>query len=164
MKKNENTHRFTHDTYENKHTAQAAYLAAGGTVEAIRALCDKDSMQHVDSVFAIVRPPGHHAHCSSIGGFCFFNNVAVAARVAQKEFNKRKVVIFDWDVHVGDGTTNVFYNDDTVLYISIHRYDMGTFFPGPKGKLEMIGECKGKGYNIHFPFNLPKPNQDTTET
>lgn len=86
----------------------------------------------------------------------------MAARVAQKEFNKRKVVIFDWDVHVGDGTANVFYNDETVLYISIHRYDMGKFFPGPKGKHEMIGECKGKGFNIQFPFNLPKavPGED----
>lgn len=66
------------------------------------------------------------------------------------------MVIFDWDVHVGDGTSNVFYNDDSVLYISIHRFDMGKFFPGPLGKLEMIGEGNGKGYNIHFPFNLPK--------
>jgi histone deacetylase 6 len=109
-------------------------------------LCSSTS--NIDSVFAIVRPPGHHAHCSDIGGFCFFNNVAVAARVAQKEFDKKKVCIFDWDIHVGDGTSNVFYNDDTVLYISIHRYDMGKFFPGPLGKLEMIGECKGRGYNI----------------
>ena len=104
-----------------------------------------------------MRPPGHHAHCSDIGGFCFFNNVAVAARVAQKEFNKKKVCIFDWDIHVGDGTANVFANDDSVLYISIHRYDMGKFFPGPLGRHELIGECKGKGYNIQFPFNLPKP-------
>jgi len=120
-------------------------------------------MQPIDSVFAIVRPPGHHAHCSAICGFCFFNNVAVAARVAQKEFNKRKVCIFDWDIHVGDGTSNVFYNDDSVLYISIHRFDMGTFFPGPKGKHEMIGECKGKGYNIQFPFNLPKKSGKSAE-
>jgi histone deacetylase 6 len=110
-----------------------------------------------------VRPPGHHAHCADIGGFCFFNNVAVAARVAQKEFNKRKVVIFDWDVHVGDGTANVFYNDSSVLYISIHRYDMGKFFPGPLGKLEMIGECQGRGYNLQFPFNLPQKTTGTED-
>lgn len=59
-------------------------------------------------------------------------------------------------MHVGDGTANVFYNDETVLYISVHRFDMGKFFPGPKGKHEMIGECKGKGFNIQFPFNIPK--------
>ena len=112
-------------------------------------------MTPVDTAFAIVRPPGHHAHCSDIGGFCFFNNVGVAARVAQKQYNKKKVVIFDWDVHVGDGTANVFYDDDSVLYISIHRYDMGKFFPGPLGNHDMIGKGAGKGYNIQFPFNLP---------
>ena len=82
MKKGQNTRRFKSDTYENKFTAQSAYLSAGGTVEAIRALCEPNSCQPIDSIFAIVRPPGHHAHCSDIGGFCFFNNVAVAARVA----------------------------------------------------------------------------------
>lgn len=120
MERHESTSRFSADTYENKHTAEAAYLSAGGTVEAIRALCAGQSEDScvmgkgqrgaagsygdLDSVFAIVRPPGHHAHCSNINGFCFFNNVAVAARVAQKEFGKKKVCIFDWDVHVGDGT------------------------------------------------------------
>lgn len=155
QKKHENTWRYKVDTYDNKYTAQSAYLAAGGTVEAIRAVCDPSNMTPVDSAFAIVRPPGHHAHCGDIGGFCYFNNVGVAARVAQKQYNKKKVVIFDWDVHVGDGTANVFYDDDTVLYISIHRYDMGKFFPGPLGNLDMIGKGNGKGYNIQFPFNLP---------
>jgi histone deacetylase 6 len=89
-------------------------------VEAIRAVCNDT----VDSAFAIVRPPGHHAHCSEESGFCFFNNVGVAARVAQKEFKLvKKVVIFDWDVHVGDGTSQIFYEDASVLYISIHRFD-----------------------------------------
>lgn len=68
--------------------------------------------------------------------------------MAQQEFGKKRVVIFDWDVHVGDGTAKIFYNDDSVLYISIHRFDTGKFFPGPLGKLEMIGEESGKGYNI----------------
>ena len=75
----------------------------------------------------------------------------------------KKVVIFDWDVHVGDGTSQIFYDDETVLYISIHRYDLGTFFPGPKGKLEMIGEVKGKGYNIQFPFNKPQNSNKDLE-
>jgi len=98
---------------------QSALVSAGSTVEAVRAVCSDT----VDQSFAIVRPPGHHAHSNAAGGFCFFNNVAVAARTAQREHSARKVVIFDWDVHVGDGTSQVFYEDDTVLYISIHRYD-----------------------------------------
>ena len=61
---------------------------------------------------------------------------------------------------MGDGTSQVFYNDDSVLYISIHRFDMGKFFPGPNGKHEMIGECKGKGFNIQFPFNMPNKNSN----
>lgn len=91
--------------------------------------------------------------------------MAVAAKVAQKEFGKKRVVIFDWDVHVGDGTASVFYKDDSVLYISIHRFDQGKFFPGPFGKLEMIGECVGKGYNLQFPFNMPqkKPGEEVDE-
>lgn len=109
----------------------------------------------VDSAFAIVRPPGHHAHGASAGGFCFYNNAAVAARVAQKEFGAKKVVIFDWDVHVGEGTASIFYDDPSVLYISIHRFDMGKFYPGPIGKHDRIGEGAGKGYNIQWPFNIP---------
>ena len=61
-------------------------------------------------------------------------------------------------MHVGDGTSDVFYEDDTVLYISIHRYDSGNFYPGPKGSEKLAGSGKGKGYNIQFPFNL-SPNQ-----
>lgn len=110
----------------------------------------------VDNAFAIVRPPGHHAHSSKACGFCFYNNVAVAARVAQKELGAGKVAIFDWDVHVGDGTAQIFYEDPSVLYMSIHRFDNGSFYPGPMGKHERAGDGKGRGYNIHFPFNVQK--------
>ena len=89
------------DTYMNRHTAQAALISAGSTIEAVSEVC---SQMMVDQAFAIVRPPGHHAHCNQVAGFCFFNNVGVAARVAQKKHGAKKVVIFDWDVHVGDGT------------------------------------------------------------
>ena len=111
----------------------------------------------VDQSFAIVRPPGHHSHSNLAAGFCYFNNAAVAAKVAQKEQGSKKIVIFDWDVHVGDGTSQIFYGDDTVLYISIHRYDNGKFYPGPKGSEKQVGMGKGKGFNIQYPFNL-NPN------
>jgi len=64
-----------------------------------------------------------------------------------------KVCIFDWDVHVGDGTSQIFYEDESVLYISIHRFDGGKFYPGPYGKHGNVGEGAGRGYNIHFPIN-----------
>ncbi len=72
----------------------------------------------------------------------------MGARYAQKEFGVKKVCIFDWDVHVGDGTSQIFYEDPTVLYISIHRHDNGSFYPGPAGKHQRTGEGKGRGYNI----------------
>lgn len=85
LSKLQNTNRFQPDTYENMYSAQCAYLAAGGTMEAVAAVANRESNIYgqIDSSFAIVRPPGHHAHCNVISGFCFFNNVAVAARMAQ---------------------------------------------------------------------------------
>jgi len=80
--------------------------------------------------------------------------------MAQKELGVKKVVIFDWDIHVGDGTANVFYDDPSVLYISIHRFDLGKFYPGPAGKHERIGEGAGRGYNVHFPFNVQPSQKD----
>ena len=152
LKPKTNSHRFQQDTYENSHTATSAYLAAGGTIEGVRAVVEGE----VDSAFCIVRPPGHHASCSNIAGFCFFNNVAVAARYAQRELGLKRVCIFDWDVHVGDGTSYIFNEDETVLYMSIHRFDNGAFYPGPYGKHTKAGEGKGRGFNIHFPFNVEK--------
>ncbi len=78
LEANRNTRRFQNDTYENRHTANSAFLAAGGTIEGVKAVVQGE----VDSAFCIVRPPGHHASCSNVAGFCFFNNVAVAARYA----------------------------------------------------------------------------------
>ena len=78
LSSHKNTNRFQPDTYENKHTAVSAYLAAGGAIEGVRAVWNEE----VDSAFCIVRPPGHHAFCANVAGFCFFNNVAVAARYA----------------------------------------------------------------------------------
>ena len=156
MKAKENRTPFTTDTYTNKFTSQAALIAAGSTIEAVTTVCNSQ----VDTAFAIVRPPGHHAHGAVAGGFCFFNNAAVAARVAQKKLGAKKVVIFDWDVHVGEGTASIFYDDPSVLYISIHRFDMGKFYPGPIGKYERIGEGSGKGFNIQFPFNVPQQKND----
>lgn len=109
-----------YDVYANRYSYECALMAAGGSVEACDAIFKRKECQ---SVFAAIRPPGHHAEAGKVQGFCFFNNAAVAARHLQEECGIKKVCIFDWDVHCGDGTSKIFYEDDSVLYISIHRYD-----------------------------------------
>jgi acetoin utilization deacetylase AcuC-like enzyme len=79
--------------------------------------------------------------------------VAIAAKYAQKVLGKQKICIFDWDVHCGDGTSNIFYEDDSVLYISLHRYDDGYFYPGAIGNPNLVGNKEGYGYNIQFGFH-----------
>ncbi|CAL8260788.1 unnamed protein product [Gadus morhua 'NCC'] len=98
--------------------------------------------------FAVVRPPGHHADPSNPMGFCYFNSVAIAAKQLQQKMSASKVLIVDWDVHHGNGTQEVFYNDPSVLYISLHRYDDGNFFPG-SGSAAEVGSGAGEGFNVN---------------
>ena len=93
---------------------------------------------------ALVRPPGHHAGISHGGGFCYFNNVAVAARKA----NMDRIAIVDIDVHQGDGTSEIFYNTDEVLYVSTHQRGI---YPGT-GKVEEVGKGDGEGFNLNIPL------------
>ena len=86
------------------------------------------------TAFALVRPPGHHAEADEAIGFCFYNSAAVAAADALARGQVRRAIIVDWDVHHGNGTQQMFAGDTSILYISIHRYDDGEFFPcGTKG-------------------------------
>jgi len=102
--------------------------------------------------FALVRPPGHHAYPNQSSGFCIFNNIAIA--VQKKVTEGKKVMIFDFDAHLGDGTCKFFYNTDKVLYWSLHQFPA---FPG-FGDVDEIGEGKGKGYTINVP--LPAESGD----
>ena len=146
--------RFYKDTYYNKHTPRIASLAAN----AIRLAVDDIMSGKIQRAFGIVRPPGHHAAAKhGIGGFCIYNNVAIAAKYAIKKYNLKRVVIFDWDVHHGDGTSKFLYNDASILYISIHRFDNGNFYPGEFGDIKNLGEGEGKGFNLNYPWNLPHP-------
>jgi acetoin utilization deacetylase AcuC-like enzyme len=104
---------------------RAALLAAGTAMEAARL-----------GGFALVRPPGHHALPDRAMGFCLFDNVAIAARYAQHEFDVERVAILDWDVHHGNGTQAIFWDDPTVLFVSLHQWP---FYPGSGGPSEQTG-------------------------
>lgn len=136
------------DTILSKESYTVALLAAGGAIAAVDAVLDE-----LDSSFALVRPPGHHATPDRGMGFCIFNNVAIAARHAQK-MGKKRVLIVDWDVHHGNGTQEAFYDDASVLYFSTHQYP---HYPGT-GWLDEVGSGDGRGYNINVP--LPAGTDD----
>ncbi|XP_069366220.1 histone deacetylase 7-like isoform X2 [Paralichthys olivaceus] len=133
------------DTIWNElHTSAASRIAAGCVTD----LALKVAQGELKNGFAVVRPPGHHATKSSPQGFCFFNSVAIAAKQLQHKLNVSKILIVDWDVHHGNGTQDAFYNDPSVLYISLHRYDDGNFFPG-SGHPSEVGAGPGEGFNVN---------------
>ncbi len=113
-----------YDTIASPTTYEAATLAAGTSIEAA-----------LNGGFALVRPPGHHALPERAMGFCIFNNVAIAARVAQQRLGIERIAIIDYDVHHGNGTQAVFLEDDSVLYVSLHQWP---FYPGGGGPEEQF--------------------------
>jgi acetoin utilization deacetylase AcuC-like enzyme len=137
------------DTVLCKDSYDVALLAAGGAITAVDSVLDT-----LNSSFALVRPPGHHAMPGRGMGFCIFNNIAIAARHAQKN-GKKRVLIVDWDVHHGNGTQAAFYDDPSVLYFSTHEYP---HYPGT-GWLDETGTGQGQGFNINVP--LPAGTDDS---
>ena len=123
------------DTVTSEHSYDAAVGAVNATIQAID-----------DNDFALVRPPGHHAYPDHSSGFCLFNNVAIASKYLVNE--GKRVLIFDFDGHLGDGTFNYFYDTDEVFYWSIHQYPA---FPGG-GDYNEIGRGKGKGFTLNIPL------------
>lgn len=137
--------------YFNNDSYTSAKLAAGGAIEACKSVVEG----RVKNAFAIVRPPGHHAEPDAPEGFCMFSNVAIAATYILRNYPEsvRKIAIVDWDVHHGNGTQKVFFNDPHVLYISLHRYEQGKFYPGTQaGGADQVGEGAGKGFNVNIPW------------
>jgi len=132
------------DTYVSPGSYDAARMAAGGLVEATRAVLDGE----VDNAFALVRPPGHHALRNRGMGFCLFNNVAVAARYALSERGASRVAIVDFDVHHGNGTQEAFEADPAVLYISMHQYP---YYPGT-GHWDETGQAAGIRHLVNVPL------------
>ena len=132
------------DTYACAASHEAALLAAGGSVDLVRAIARGE----VRSGLAAVRPPGHHAESHRAMGFCLFNNVAIAARALQAEEGVDRVLILDWDVHHGNGTQHSFESDPSVLYASMHQFP---FYPGT-GAAGESGVGAGAGATLNIPL------------
>jgi len=144
--------RFDPDTVTSPKTYKAAWLAAGGVMEAIRAVLAEE----VRNAFALIRPPGHHALRDRAMGFCIFNNVAIGARYALKFQHLERVLIVDWDLHHGNGIQSIFYDDRRVLYFSAHRQ---AYFPWT-GEAKEVGEGEGEGYTVNVPLELGSSNSE----
>ncbi|HTT77890.1 MAG TPA: histone deacetylase [Candidatus Binataceae bacterium] len=137
-------HDFDPDTHTCSDTWMTAVLAAGGVLTATEAVIDGEA----DNAFAIVRPPGHHALPGRAMGFCFFNNIAIAAKWLIERRGLSRVLILDWDVHHGNGTQEMFYASPQVLYMSTHQ---SPFYPG-SGGLEETGTGAGNGFTVNLPL------------
>jgi acetoin utilization deacetylase AcuC-like enzyme len=140
------------DTPVSAESYDIARLAAGGTMQCVDSLCRGE----LRKIFAFVRPPGHHADRKSAGGFCLFNNVALAAAYARARHKLDRIAIIDTDVHHGNGTQAIFYRDPQALYISSHQFP---FYPGT-GDFDETGDGPGSGYTLNFP--MPEGSGDST--
>ena len=142
----------TGDTPVCNESYEAALAAAGGVLAAVDAVVE----QRVRNAFCAVRPPGHHASAGRGMGFCLFNNVAIAARYAQRKHKCGKVLIVDWDVHHGNGTQAIFYEDPSVLYFSVHQ---DHFYPFTGGAAER-GTGKALGCTINVPLEAGRSDRE----
>lgn len=134
----------TGDTDINARSFDVALRAAGTCLNAVDLVMEGKA----SNAFCIVRPPGHHASANRGMGFCLFNNLAIAARYAQRKHSVGRVAIADWDVHHGNGTQDIFYSDGTVFFFSTHQ---SPWYPGT-GDARETGEGAGKGCTLNCPF------------
>jgi len=134
------------DTSAGPHSYRAALMAAGGLLEAVDAVFKGDA----GNAFAAVRPPGHHAESNRAMGFCLFNNVAIAAEYALRKHQCERVLIFDWDLHHGNGTQHSFESTSKVFYISTHQYP---YYPGT-GNFVEAGRGAGEGFTMNIPLSI----------
>jgi acetoin utilization deacetylase AcuC-like enzyme len=133
------------DTVVSPDSYHVALAAAGACVAAVDAVLrgsDKTAL-------CLVRPPGHHATPTRSMGFCLFNNIALAAHHARIAHGLTRILVADWDVHHGNGTQDIFYEDPEVMFFSIHRFGMG-FYPGT-GNIDETGQGRGLGFTLNVP-------------
>jgi acetoin utilization deacetylase AcuC-like enzyme len=140
------------DVSVSQESGEVALHAVGGVLETLDAVL----IGHVQNGFCAVRPPGHHARPGAPMGFCIFNNVAIAARHAQRQHGVERVAIIDWDVHHGNGTEEIFYSDGSVLYFSTHQWP---WYPGT-GHASETGVGKGAGLTINCPLPAGSGRQE----
>lgn len=140
------------DTRVCRESYDIALLAAGGVLLAI----DEVLTGNLKRAFCAIRPPGHHAESSTAMGFCLFNNVAIGARYAQRKRGIARVAILDWDVHHGNGTQQIFYEDDTIFYTSLHQFP---FYPGT-GAASERGAGRGEGFTLNCPMGAGSVEKD----
>jgi acetoin utilization deacetylase AcuC-like enzyme len=143
---------FATDTFVSAGSYEVAIKAAGAPLTAIDAILNGE----IDNAYCLVRPPGHHAVAESAMGFCLFNNVAVAARYAIDKHGLERVMIIDYDVHHGNATQEMFYDDPRVLYFSIHQ---APFYPGTG-----LSDERGEGAGLGTTINVPLPATTGYET
>ncbi len=134
----------TGDTDIGPRSFEAALHAAGTCLNAVDLLMQGKAT----NAFCIVRPPGHHASANRGMGFCLFNNIAIAARYAQRRYGLERVAIVDWDVHHGNGTQDIFYTDPSVFFFSTHQYP---WYPGT-GAASETGAGAAEGMTLNCPF------------
>lgn len=137
------------DTVISSESFEVARLAAGAAIIAVDQVFSGASQ----NAFALVRPPGHHATANQAMGFCLFNNAAIGARYAQARWGAERVLIIDWDVHHGNGTQDIFYQDPTVFYFSTHQYP---YYPGT-GAASERGTNGGEGTTLNIPLSGGTP-------